>query len=214
VPLLFPFPHDGTSVRIAAAAVFARGRTVVTQSRPLALEVSGIVDDAAPEIDAAFDIPLDIASGTPLAPMASPGPRPVAAYLRGFGADGRTLFSVPLYESGSFRALIALEPTALDGLTRLELIGPRGIATRTAGSLARADLEVISVDPEHVLVKWNARAVPVLRIRESARGPIVAVGAGDTTFSQISLATTATDLAIELSDGLHSATRVVHVFGR
>lgn len=189
----------------AAAAPGSSGAGAV---RCPALEVTGRIDRAAPVLDPAFDVAVSVVEFAQSAPAAP------NALLTGYAADGRQLFAVPLAAAGQFRMLVPLAPAVLNELSRLRLASGGSFVERTAYPHGEPAVEVISVDDAHVLIAWNGQHFPGLNVREYGSGALIGAGSGESTYEQLTVSSTAPQLVLEFSDGVHSFSRTVHVFGR
>jgi hypothetical protein len=172
-----------------------------------ALEVSGFADATGASLDPAFDVSI--------APAELARPMPTAgALLAGYAADGRRLFALPIAANGAFHLYVPLATAAEQNLARIEVTTAGARAERVASSPAEATAEIISLDEAKAIVAWNARAFPSIRVKENSERTPIAVGSGSSTYEQMSVDTRARIVYIEFSDGVHSTTRALTIFGR
>ena len=136
-----------------------------------------------------------------------------SALLVGSAGDGRLLFAVALDVSGAFHVDLPLSPEAEIALVRLRLITSAGTVERTGDAHGAPKAEAIATNDTSGVLAWNARAFPAVRV-SVARGPVVAYGTGTSTYEQIDVPTDVRRIVVEFSDGLHSTTRTLQIFGR
>jgi hypothetical protein len=173
-----------------------------------ALEISGRIDRTSPTLDPAFEVAV--------APSRLPANAPIApdALIQGFDSQGRQLFAQPINASGDFHTYVALGAEATRDLARLRLTVGNAVVERVAAMHGEPAIEAVSVDDSRVLLAWNGTLFPALRVHESANGPLIGVGKGASTYDEITVATTSSRLTLEFSDGIHTYTRTIQVFGR
>ena len=171
-----------------------------------ALEVSGRIDAAGPSLDPAFDVHVPAAELT--------RPVPGSAALIGYGADGRTIFSFPFSAAGAFKLEVALASPLASALTRLVLTADGQSTERTAVSSDIPSGEAVATDDTTVVLAWNARSVPALRVATALGGGFVGYASGSGTFEQAAIRTSARRLIVSFSDGIHSFDRSLTVIGR
>jgi hypothetical protein len=192
----------GATCPVAPAATFATRALTCP-----ALEVSGSADANGVAIDPAFDVSIEPAK------LARPSDG-AAAVLAGFAADGRQLFALPFAANGPFHVYVPLPTQAQQQLERLTLTTEHGAAERKRAPSGAPAAEIISLSDDRVIVAWNADAYPTIRIAEAAGKAALAVGAGTSTFEQVSVDTRARRLFVTFSDGVQSTTRGFTIFGR
>jgi hypothetical protein len=171
-----------------------------------ALEVSGRIDAASVTLDPAFDVHV------PATELTRPVSGPAA--LVGYGADGRELFSFPFIADGGFKIDIALASPLASALTRLVLSANGQAAQQSAAPSDIPSAEAIATDDANVVLAWNARSFPALRVAADLQGPPFAYATGNGTFEQIAIHTSARRLVVSFSDGIHSFDRTLSVVGR
>jgi hypothetical protein len=171
-----------------------------------ALEVSGRIDATGATLDPAFDVHVPAAELT--------RPVPGSAALVGYGADGRALFSFPFIAAGAFKIHVALASPLASALTRLVLTANGQSVERTAVSGDVPSAEAVATDDTTVVLAWNARSFPALRVATASQGALVGYATGSGTFEQTSFRTSARRLTVSFSDGIHSFDRTLSVMGR
>jgi hypothetical protein len=175
-----------------------------------ALEISGSVDrnDGA-SLDPSFDVSV--------APSRFPANPPTAtdAVLQGYSAEGRQLFIMPIEAGGQFHTYVPLADGVRAEVARIRLtVGGSYVDRIAAVRGIEPTVEAISVDDSRAIIAWNGLHFPGIRVRESPNGPLVAEGVGNTSYDQLTVTSRASLLLIDFSDGVHSVTRPVSVFGR
>jgi hypothetical protein len=181
--------------------------TVIATARTCpALDISGQIDANGAEIEPAFTTSVDPSE------LARFGQGD--AVLSGFGADGHTIFVLPVQTNGPFHFFIPLAPQAIAALTRLTLVSSSASAERVAAPHGDPNPEVVSVDDGQLLIAWDAHAFPAIRISTAPGAPPIASEDGTSTFEQVTVASPARRLYLEFSDGIHTFARTVNVFGR
>jgi len=195
------------SIVSAAISVPATPAAVTHEWICPALELSGQVQSDGLLLDPAFS------ESAPLADLARPGTSGHAT-LQGYGADGRTLFTFPFDANGPFKLILPLDAKTQSELRRLRLISGGKAVERTAATGGTPDAEIIDVDSSHVLVIWDSTRFPAIRVRDIRTGRILGSGEGSSTYTQVTFLTSAPEVQIEFSDGLHTASQRFTVFGR
>ncbi len=158
---LFGAPKDTHPPSAAATcpatpeAAFVVGATTCP-----ALEVSGFAGASGASLDPAFDVSI------PPAEFARPV-QTAGAFLAGYAADGRRLFTLPIEANGAFHIYVPLADVAERNLARLEISTASAHAERIANPPADAVAEIISLDEGKAIVAWTARAFPSIRVKES-----------------------------------------------
>ena len=193
-----------TTTTVSAPAVFA---TATREWTCPTLELSGQVLADGLVLDPAFS------GSAPISELARPG-APGHATLQGFAADGRTLFTFPLDVSGSFKILLPLDATTQSELHRLRLSSGSNAVERVPAAGGTPDAEIIDVDSSRVLVIWDSTRFPAIRVHDVRTGHIIGSGEGSSTYTQLTFLTTAPEVLIEFSDGLHTSSQRFTVFGR
>jgi hypothetical protein len=173
-----------------------------------ALEVSGRADRANPELDPSFDVSI--------APSRFPSSAPAApeGLLQGFDSQGRLLFVQQMSAGGEFHTFVPVSEATARALARIRLTFGSAVAERSALPHGEPSAETVSVDDSHVVLAWSANLFPAVRVREYANGPLVAVGSGSTSYTEITIATNSALLFVDFSDGVHSYARSIRVWGR
>jgi hypothetical protein len=195
-------PPAGATCPASPDSAFVAGATTCP-----ALEVSGFAGASGASLDPAFDVSI------PPAQFARPA-QTAGAFLAGYAADGRRLFTLPIDANGAFHLYVPLATATERSLARIEVTTAVAHAERNANAPADAAAEIISLDEGRAIVAWNARVFPSIRIKESPERNPIAVGSGSSTYEQMSVDTHARIVYIEFSDGVHSTTRAFTIFGR
>jgi len=201
-----PKPALSPAIRAACPGGPEISATATTARSCSALDISGQIDANGAEIEPAFTTTVDPSQ------LARFGQGD--ALLSGFGADGHTIFVLPVRTDGPFHFFVPLAPQAIAALTRLTLVSAGASAERAAVPHGEPNPEVISVDDGQILIAWNAHAFPSIRISTSPGAPPIASGDGTSTYEQLTIATPAPRLYLQFSDGIHTFARTVNVFGR
>ena len=174
----------------------------------LALEVSGNADRTNPSIDPGYVVSIAPARFPAVAPAVPEGA------LQGLDAQGRLLFNQTMSAGGDFHTFVPVSDATARALVKIRLIVGNASVDRNASLHGAPTAELISVDDAHVVVAWSANLFPQIRVREYPNGPIIATGNGETSYTEITVPTSAPLLVIDFSDGIHSYTRAVRVWGR
>jgi hypothetical protein len=205
---LFGAPRPVHSAAAGGACPGTPVATVTAAARRCpAVEISGRADATGLSLDPAFDVEID--------PEALARPVEGGALLTAFASDGRTIFALPIAASGAFHLYVPLATSAMDAIDRISLTNGDASVSRTrSASLQKTTAELISTDDDHVIVAWDARAFPAIRVKESPDRAPVGTGNGTSTFEQLTVNTRAHRLYIEFSDGVRSFTEAYAIFGR
>ncbi len=201
-----PKPALSSSLRGICPAAPGVAMTLPLPRSCPALEVSGRADAAGIALDPAFDV--DVAPGQ----FASAGRGD--AVLEGYGADGRQIFAQPFTAGGPFHLYVPLSRSREQSLQRLRIVAEGTSAELAATQHGDPEAETLSVDNAHVLIAWDARAFPGLRVAPATGSAPVLVTRGSSTYEQRTFETTARSIVIDFSDGVRSTTRIMRVFGR
>ena len=163
-----------------------------------ALEVSGRADRSDPSLDPAFD--------TAIVPSRFPASAPGApeGVLQGLDAQGRVIFAQVMGVGGEFHTFVPLPDNVARQLARIRLTVGTSVVERSPVMHGDPSIETISVDDSHVLLAWNGKYFPAIRVRESPNGPLIAVASGSSTYDEVTAATSASVLTIDFSDGVRS----------
>jgi hypothetical protein len=172
-----------------------------------ALDVSGSIDASGARLDPIFDVAVPPEELTPVAPA-------LGAQLFGYGVDGSVLLSVTVPANGPFHVFVPLAPAAAQAIARVRLVAGAISTERTAPMRQEPSAEVVSLGDSRLLVAWNARQYPSIRISTAQGAAPFAFGSGSDTYQQMTIASTARYLVIEFSDGVRSETRTIQAFGR
>jgi hypothetical protein len=202
-----PKHAPGTLPCPASPAAAVSVPTGAAQNCP-ALEVGGQIAGSGPVLGAAFTVTV------PAAQLARPG-RSGVTTLSGFAADGRQVFSLPLDATGDFRVYVPLAPGALAALTRLQLASGAAVTERDATAHGEPQAEIVSLDPDTLLIAWNAREFPALRVLSAGPGAAQLTEAnGSSTYEELTVGTQARAVVLQFSDGVRSVDRTYSVPGR
>lgn len=136
------------------------------------------------------------------------------ATLQGFSGDGRTLFTFAFDATGPFSLNVPLDPATQGELRRVRLSAAGISVERAAAGGGPPDAEIVDVDEQHVLIIWDSTRFPGIRVRDARTGRLIGQGQGSSTYTQLTLVSTAREVNVEFSDGLHSTMQRFTVFGR
>jgi hypothetical protein len=173
-----------------------------------ALEVSGNADRTNPSLDPAYVVSIAPSRFPAVAPSVPEGA------LQGLDAQGRLLFNQTMTAGGDFHTFVPVSEATARAIVKIRLIVGNASVDRSSSMHGAPTVELISVDDAHVVVAWSANLFPQIRVREYPNGPIIATGNGETSYTEITVPTGSSSLFIDFSDGVHSYTRVVRVWGR
>jgi len=173
-----------------------------------ALELSGLADRTNPALEPAFEVAI--------APNRFPATAPATpnALLQGFDTQGHLLFAQPLSADGAFHTYVPVSDATARALSRIRLTVGSAIAEQATASHGEPSMEALSVDDTHVLLAWSGTAFPAIRVREYPNGPLIVSGLGTTSYSEITISTSARVLYVDFSDGVHSYARTIRIWNR
>lgn len=200
-----PFPARVAPCPDASAPVAATQKLPPPATCP-ALEISGNLAPGASVVDPAFDVLV------PLAQLARAVPNGNVT-VSGYAADGSTVFSISLAETGPFRLDVPLSPAAALTVKRIRVASADGIAERTATSHTEPTAELVDTGNGDFVFAWNANAFPAARIATEGDGaPTTVSGVG--TYKQVKIASRSRYAVVDFSDGTRSFKKLFQIFGR
>jgi hypothetical protein len=197
--------------RPAALAMANSAAAAGSSARP-GLLVFGRVDSRGATLEPAF-----VVEARSVLPDAT-GPNT----LRGEAADGTELFRLSFagvaVEDGDdpnerhFAFLVPLDAARIAALARVELVTPRGSATRTAAPAGAQlpapvtpEVRLDAVAGNRVRVRWDHDRYPMALVRDPATGQVLAFARGGSALVAADAAALR-DVEVILSDGVRSRT--------